>query len=137
MGMTIAGTERWYHGSPEELVTLRIGSTITRERSLATTFSHKPSLVVQDDGRIRHNGQRPGFLYAVAEAVTADDITPVPGSTMGPGQEWLTRRPLHLALLERITPSPADMLSDAEAASYRQRLAEQQAARAPEPQEVR
>jgi hypothetical protein len=95
-------------------------------------FSHKPLLVVQDNARIRHNGQRLGFLYAIAEPVSPDDITPVPGSTMGPGQEWLTRRPLRLVFLERITPSPADLLSDAEVATYRQRLAEQHAARAPE-----
>lgn len=112
----------WYHGSPEELVALQVGSTITQERALAVTFSHKPSLVVQNDGRIRHNGQRPGFLYAIAEPVTPDDITPVPGSTMGVGQEWLTRRPLLLVLLERTSPSPADLFSDAEVAAYRQRL---------------
>jgi hypothetical protein len=44
---------------------------------------------------------------------------------------------LRLILLERITPSPADLLSDADVASYRQRLAEQQAAGVPEQQEAR
>ena len=79
-------SDEWYHGSPEEIVTLRIGSAITKERALAVTFSHKPSLVAQNNGRIRHNGQQPGFLYAIAEPVTPDDISTVPGSTMGPGQ---------------------------------------------------
>lgn len=52
----------WYHGPPEALVVLPIGSTITQERALAAATSHKPSLLVQNDGYIRHNGQRPGFL---------------------------------------------------------------------------
>lgn len=122
----------WYHGSPEELAVLRIGSTITQDRALAAAFSHKPSLLVQDDGRIRHNGQRPGFLFAIAEPVNSDDIVLVPGSTMGSGQEWLTRRPLRLTLLERLVPSPAAMLSEADVAAGRQRLAGQQRARATE-----
>jgi hypothetical protein len=127
----------WYHGSPEEMVTLRVGSTIIQDRTLATAFSQKPSLLVQNEGRIRHNGRRPGLLYAIAEAVTPDDITPVPGSTMGPGQEWVTRRPLRLVLLERTILSPEDAPSDAEVASYRQRLAERQAAKALERPEGR
>lgn len=48
----------------------------------------------------------------------------MPGSTMGPGQEWLTRRSLRLVLLERISLSLEDLLSDVEVATYRQRLAE-------------
>ncbi|GLV54119.1 hypothetical protein KDH_09680 [Dictyobacter sp. S3.2.2.5] len=33
----------WYHGSQQELTTLRIGSSITQEKAIARVFSHRPS----------------------------------------------------------------------------------------------
>ena len=89
--------DTWYHGSPAELIVLRSGSTITRDRHLAEVFSHKPQIVsIDDDGRIRHSGTQPGYLYRIAETVAPDDVYPHPNSSMAPGLEWLTRRePVH------------------------------------------
>jgi hypothetical protein len=91
----------WYHGSPERLTALRAGSTITQDIGLARVFSHKPSIVSIDDAppKYLHDGLRPGFLYQIAEDVLAGDVTPHPRSTMAPGAEWITSRPLRVALL--------------------------------------
>ncbi len=94
--------DRWYHGSEHSLTELRPGSSITRNHELARAFSHRPSWVsIQDDGRIDHDGFLPGYLYEVAEPVSPDDLLPVPGSTMPPGLERHTTRPLALRLMER------------------------------------
>lgn len=89
----------WYHGSPFELVELAPGSTITRWCELAEAFSHKPQSLSYDSvgGTISHNGKASGFLYVVAEPITAgEDITPHPDTTMDDGVEWLTKKPLRL-----------------------------------------
>lgn len=84
----------WLHGSPEELSTLRVGSTTTPDERLARVFSHKPTLMsVSDDGTIAHNGHCAGMLHRVSEAVGADDLVPVPHSTIGEGQESAHRAP--------------------------------------------
>ncbi len=108
-------TAPWFHGSPLALTELLAGSTITQDRALARVFSHKPALVAVDDrGVRRHNGRRPGFLYRIAEPVGPADLTPVPGSTLGPGQEWLIARPLRVTLIERTAPIPEELLSPRE-----------------------
>ena len=69
--------QAWYHGLPLQLIVLCQGSTITQKRELARIFSHKPTLVqVDDDGLIKHNGTRPGFLFIIAEDVQPGDIIP-------------------------------------------------------------
>lgn len=68
-------TKPWYHGSPLKIDTLRKGSTITQDHDLARIFSHKPTLVsVDDEGAIKHNGQKSGFLYRIAEKLSLADI---------------------------------------------------------------
>ncbi|MBN1641714.1 MAG: hypothetical protein JXA09_10805 [Anaerolineae bacterium] len=112
----------WYHGSPYELAELLTGSTITQDRHLAEVFSHKPAIVsIDDDGAIRHNGSQPGYLYRVAEAVAADDVMPHPRTTMAPGAEWLTRRPLRVERIGRTAPDPAELLTAADVAALRAR----------------
>ncbi|MCL4507448.1 MAG: hypothetical protein M1434_13670 [Chloroflexi bacterium] len=112
----------WYHGSPLELSMLLPGSTITRERHVAEVFSHKPSIVsLDDDGSIRHNGRLAGFLYAVDEAVSQDDIEPHPRTTMPAGWEWLTRRPLRLKMLGPVDFVSAELLDDAAVALLREK----------------
>ena len=57
----------WLHSSPEELSTLRVGSTTTPDERLARVFSYKPTLVsVNDDGSIAQKGRRAGMVYRVA-----------------------------------------------------------------------
>ena len=94
---------KWFHGSPLILETLDVGSTITPDRDLARVFSHKPSMVSQEFEGLRrvlkHTGQLTGYLYQIDEKVRLDEIEPHPHTTMGYGQEWLTRRAFKLRLL--------------------------------------
>ncbi len=122
-GATPDETAPWFHGSPLALTELLAGSTITQDRALARVFSHKPALVSVDERGIRrHNGRRPGFLYRIAEPVGPADLTPVPGSTLGRGQEWLITRPLRVTLMERTAPTPKELLSPREEEGLRRRL---------------
>jgi len=116
-------TQPWYHGSPSELTTLRVGSTITQRRDLARIFAHKPMIVsFEDDGRIRHSGTQPGYLYVIDEAVAPEDIEAHPRTTMGPGDEWLTHRELRVRLLGMVEPQPEELLTEAELENLRQRI---------------
>jgi ribosomal protein S18 acetylase RimI-like enzyme len=110
----------WYHGSPYPLTRLREGSTITRDRDLAEVFSHKPTIVsAGDDGTLRHNGTRAGFLYRVAEDVGQGDVYPHPRSSMEPGKEWLTRRALQVELIGPTHIVKAERLTEAEIAALK------------------
>lgn len=114
----------WHHGSPSELTYIREGSTITRDRDLARVFSHKPPIVCTlDDGRIKHSGTTPGFLYVIDEEVRPDDVKPHPRTTMDPGAEWLTTRDLRLRLLCTTEPVTEELLSDEEVAALRRMAA--------------
>lgn len=110
----------WYHGSPHTLHELRTGSTITQHRRLAEVFSHKPALVcIDDDGTIQHDGRLPGMLYRV-DNVEPGDIIPHPRTSMAPGLEWVTTRPLQLSLIGPVATSPdefipADMMESLQA----------------------
>ena len=115
----------WYHGSPFALTSLLTGSTITQDRDLARIFSHKPALVSQDtddEGKriLKHTGNQPGFLYRIAETVEASDIYPHPQTTMGPGQEWLTTRPLRVELLCSTQVVTEELLTASEIEALRQ-----------------
>lgn len=107
------GSDLWYHGSPAKLTSLRSGSTITRIKTLARAFSHKPEHVIIEieqsetsSGRGRvtltQDGLCGGYLYKVfvnnQEADTMED----PDSVMFPGDEVLTSRELPVELLEEI-----------------------------------
>jgi hypothetical protein len=110
-------SQAWYHGSPYEMVILRAGSTITQKRELARIFAHKPTIVsVSDEGQIKHNGSRQGYLYIIEDEIKPDDVTPHPRTTMSPGDEWLTNRELRLRLLGPVSIVPDEQLSDEEIA---------------------
>jgi hypothetical protein len=117
-------THPWYHGSPFELTMLRVGSTITQRRDLARIFAHKPAIVCfEDDGRIKHNGTLPGYLYIIDEPVLPEDVEAHPRTTMGPGDEWLTRRELRVRLLSRVEPQPQELLTAEELEDLHRRIA--------------
>jgi hypothetical protein len=104
-------TNPWYHGSPLELTSFRAGSMITQKRELARIFSHKTTLVsVSDDGRIKHNGSRLGYLYIIEEEIKPDDVIPHPHTTMAAGDEWLTKRELSVQLLGLVETMPGEQL---------------------------
>jgi len=112
----------WFHGSPYRLIRLLAGSTITQDRQLAEVFSHKPTIVsVEDDGRIRHNGILPGYLYIFPEPLTPDDLEPVPHSTMEPGKEFLTRRELPVRMIGPVEINPKELLLPKEIREFKQR----------------
>ena len=116
----------WYHGSPRKLTTIRTGSTITQKRELARVFSHKPTIVsISDDGQIKHNGSKPGYLYIIADEIKPDDVIPHPRTTMAPGDEWLTKRALRVQFLELVEIKPDEILTDAEMDALQERLDEQ------------
>ena len=116
-------SETWYHGSPRELATLRTGSTVTQDRKLAEAFSHKPTLVsVSDSGRIKHNGSKPGFLYRIAEAVQAEDVSPLPRSVMEFGKEWLIQRELRVVLIGLTDIEAENRMTEAEVGALQRRL---------------
>lgn len=122
----------WYHGSPLRLEYLRPGSTITQDRELARVFPHKPSWVVQDvaasgQRRIKHSGQLQGFLYEVAETARSDDVYPHPHTSMEPGQEWLTKRKLKVALIGPTEIIFDELLTPKEIEALRQRIASRSA----------
>jgi hypothetical protein len=109
----------WYHGSPVKLTWLQMGSTITQDRELARTFSHKPSLVSQDvdaagKRTIKHNGTQPGYLYRLVKPISQVEIEPHHTSKMGSGQEWLTRHDLEVELVEPTIIDTEEVLSAAE-----------------------
>ena len=93
----------WFNGSDKLFEVLRPGSTITQWRALSEAFSHQPtSLWIDANDRIGHNGRRDGLLYMIDEPVGPDDLAPVPNSTMAPGLEWHTLRPLRVRLVARL-----------------------------------
>ena len=115
-------SEPWYHGSPLKLDVLRAGSTVTQWRDLARVFSHKPAVVsISDDRRIQHNGTQPGHLYEIAEPVAREDVAQHLRTTMGPGDEWLTRRELRLRLACETALRPEEHLSDADIEALKRR----------------
>lgn len=117
-------TQPWYHGSPLELTTLLAGSTITQRRDLARIFSHKPTIVsFEDDGRIKHNGTAPGYLYIIDEEISPEDVEAHPRTTMGPGDEWLTHRELRLRLLGTVEPQPEEQFTAEELEELHRRIA--------------
>lgn len=91
----------WYHGSDQVFSELRAGSTVTQWRELAEAFSHKPSaLGYDDDGEIRHNGTKKGYLYVIDEPVEVGmDIYQHPRTTMDENAEFLTKRPLKVRMV--------------------------------------
>ncbi|NLO47266.1 MAG: hypothetical protein GX111_02940 [Clostridiales bacterium] len=105
----------WYHGSPFMLTSLREGSTVTRNRDLARVFSHKPLCVLmEDDGRLRHNGSAGGYLYVVDEAIGDRDVYPHPATTMDKELEWLTKRELRVKLIGQTDVRDEERLSENE-----------------------
>jgi hypothetical protein len=105
------GYHPWFHGSPSELTSLRTGSTITQDRRLAEVFSHKPTRVsAEDDGSIRHNGKKSGYLYLITEPLQSSDMIPHPRSTMPTGWEWLTTRELPVIQLGAVPIMQDDLI---------------------------
>lgn len=113
-------SNKWYHGSPQRITSLRKGSTITQNKNLARIFSHNPTIVsISNNGKIRHNGRKAGYLYEVVEFVNTVDVYPHPHSTMPKGYEWLIKRELQVKFVEETRPSDEELLSSILVLLYR------------------
>ncbi len=107
----------WFHGSPEELSALRVGSWVTPFRGFAKSFSHKPTRVTapgDDVTSVRHDGKVAGFLYVVAEHLPDQDLEELEGTEK---THWKTTRVLKVRLVGEVPLVETEMLSDAESAA--------------------
>ena len=112
----------WYHGSQQRLTVLRTGSSISQNRMIARFFSHRPQIVSQyDDGSIKHAGTTSGFLFAIDEEISAEDVYPHPHPVNESYWEWLTTRELKIRLVEETAVREEEFLTDDEIANLRQR----------------
>ena len=118
-------TLTWYHGSQQKLTTLRIGSSITQDKTVAKAFSHRPSMLsMSEGGRIKHDGVTPGYLYTVADEIGPDDIHPHPHPVNATRWEWLTNRELKLKLIEQTILTDEERLTDQEIAEIKRKQEE-------------
>ena len=118
-------TLTWYHGSQQELTTLRVGSSITQNRNVAKAFSHRPSLLTQSEGgTVKHDGVTPGYLYIVADKIGPEDVRPHPHPVNVTRWEWLTNRELKLELVEQTIVTDEERLTDQEIAEMKQKQKE-------------
>jgi hypothetical protein len=118
--MSLTNKSTWFHGSPLRLEKLCKGSSITQLEKLARAFSTKPTIVsVSDDGSIRHNGMKQGYIYKIIDMVTPDDIYKHPKTTMHEGWEWITKRDFRLEFLYEYESTPEDNLSEDEIRTLR------------------
>ncbi len=110
MKIVVKQNSVWYHGSDKIFSELKAGSTITQWRELAEAFSHKPTILSYDDnGIIKHNGIKNGYLYIIDEPIEVGvDIYQHPNTSMDDGVEFLTKRVLKVKLIEGIE----DLLSE-------------------------
>jgi hypothetical protein len=116
-------SQPWFHGSSFRLRVLQKGSIITQDRALAKVFSHDPSLIsLSDDGTLKHDGKKPGFLYRIAEDVTPHDVQPPPHLTMAVGKEWVTTRDLKVELIGLTVIVAGETLTNEEIVKLKQRL---------------
>ena len=103
MKIEINPNKPWYHGSNVIFSELREGSTITQWRALAEAFSHKPTILCDDNGVISHNGVQKGYLYVIDENIEiGSDVYPHPQTTLDENFEFLTKRPLAVRLIAEL-----------------------------------
>jgi len=108
----------WYHGSQQELTTLRTSSSITQNRDIARVFAHCPGITaLEEDGTIKHNGTTPGYLHIVDEPLTAADVEPYPHPINASKWEWLIKRTVKVRLIECPALREEEQLTEANIAA--------------------
>ena len=118
-------TLTWYHGSQQELTTLRVGSSITQDKTVAKAFSHRPSMLsMSEGGTVKHDGVTPGYLYIVIDEISPEDVYPHPHPVNATRWEWLTNRELKLKLIEQTIVTDEERLTDQEIAEIKQKQEE-------------
>lgn len=114
----------WYHGSQRELDSLPEGATVTPDRHLAEILACGPDwLTVDEEGNVRHSGNRTGWLYVVDEPTSPGDLQVHPRPSLPAGREYITRRPLPIRRIARVQPNPEELLSPEEIRRLGDRLA--------------
>ena len=113
----------WFHGSPQKLTILRKDSWVTQFKELAKAFSHKPSLISLEDDkqRVKHNGQEPGFLYQVSEAVSPEEVSYLPHTSQ---THWQSQRDLRVQLVAELPVDDPPQLSKEEIRAMRKEMPE-------------
>lgn len=113
----------WYHGSPEKLNVLQKDSWVTQFKELAKAFSHKPSLISfgDDSQTVKHNGQQPGFLYIVSEAVGPDDVSYLRDTAQ---THWQTQRDLQVDLVAELPVDDPPQLGEEAISAMRKEIPE-------------
>ena len=118
-------TLTWYHGSQQKLTTLRVGSSITQDKTVAKAFSHRPSMLsMSEGGTVTHDGVTPGYLYIVADEISPEDVYPHPHPVNATRWEWLTNRELKLELIEQTIATDKERLTDQEIAEMKRKQEE-------------
>lgn len=71
---------------------------------MAEAFSHKPTrLEYDDEGKIKHNGKKNGYLYVIDEPLEiGKDIYHHPNSKLDTNAEFLTKRSLKVKLVKEL-----------------------------------
>lgn len=94
------GGDLWYHGSQVKMTILKAGSSITKNKELATAFSHRPTQVSVDDfGVVHHDGQTNGYLYVIDEDLNDKDVKVHESCSSEDPWELITTRELKLKLI--------------------------------------
>jgi len=103
------------HGTMVHPLSLRFSEKGARSHRVANWQWHFPTVVsISDDGKIKHDGRAPGFLYCIAEDIGPRDIHPHPHSSIEYGKEWLTDRDLKVVLLCPTCVLEKEMLTEKE-----------------------
>ena len=118
-------TLTWYHGSQQKLTTLRVGSSITQDKTVAKAFSHRPSMLsMSEGGTVKHDGVAPGYLYIVTDEISPEDVYPHPHPVNATRWEWLTNRELKLELIEQTIVADEERLTNQEIAEMKRKQEE-------------
>lgn len=96
---------------------------MTQFKELAKAFSHKPSLISfgDDHQTVKHDGQEPGFLYALFGPVSADTVSYLPHTAL---THWQTQCDMCVRLLSELPIDDPPQLSAEEVAVMRREMPE-------------
>ena len=91
----------WFHGSPERIQILRMGSWVSPYKEVAKAFSHKPTIISSnnDYSLVKHNGKLLGYLYLISEIIEDDDLEELSGTDK---THWKTIRDLKVELITEV-----------------------------------
>ena len=107
----------------QRLTMLRQDSWVTQLEELAKAFAHQPSLLSfgEDDQRVKHNGQEPGFLYQVSEIVGPEEVCDLSHTAQ---THWQAQRAIRLQMVAALSIGDPPQLSAEAIAAMRHKIPE-------------